>query len=190
MKRSMIRLVWPRAESKLYEEPKNLVAHGLARARAERVGDRRRTVYHLTPRGRRALRRWLGEPGGGLLVEFEMMIKVVYGDFGTKEQLLTNLHRIADSMRRRSRLALPLAEELATTGARFPARAHINALADRFIVDIMQATLGWAVWAEGMVSRWPGTGPDEAITAQAKTVLAENAAALRAMAQAVSAAEG
>ena len=46
---------WPRAESKLYEEPKKLVAHGLARASSETVGKRRRTVYTITAKGRRAL---------------------------------------------------------------------------------------------------------------------------------------
>src|SRR5436190_12097620 len=32
---------WPRAESRLYEEPKKLVAHGLARASSEMVGNAR-----------------------------------------------------------------------------------------------------------------------------------------------------
>ena len=40
--RSM-RRIWPRAQSKLYEEPKKLVAHGYARATDDSVGRRRRT---------------------------------------------------------------------------------------------------------------------------------------------------
>ena len=47
---------WPRAESKLYEEPKKLVAHGLARASSEMVGKRPRTVYAITPKGRLLVR--------------------------------------------------------------------------------------------------------------------------------------
>src|SRR5947209_6718339 len=94
IKRSNVRLIWPRAESKLYEEPKTLVAHGLASAAVARTGARRRRVYRITPRGRHALRRWLDAPGAALLLEFESMVKVVYGDFGTKEQLLTNIRRI------------------------------------------------------------------------------------------------
>ena len=35
---------WPRARSKIYEEPKKLVTLGLARATPEEVGGRRRTV--------------------------------------------------------------------------------------------------------------------------------------------------
>ena len=69
---------WPRSESKLYEEPKKLVAHGLARAAEERVGRRGRTVYSITPRGRRALARWQAEPGDGPVLEFEQLLKVFF----------------------------------------------------------------------------------------------------------------
>ena len=51
---------WPRAERKLYDEPKNLVALGLATATDEHTGNRPRTVYAITPAGRKALRGWLG----------------------------------------------------------------------------------------------------------------------------------
>src|SRR3954469_12912833 len=56
---------WPRAESKLYEEPKKLVAHGLARATKETVGKRARTVYSITPKGRKALAAWVPGPAAG-----------------------------------------------------------------------------------------------------------------------------
>ena len=39
---------WPRARSKLYEEPKKLVAHGLAEATPGAQGRRPRTVYSIT----------------------------------------------------------------------------------------------------------------------------------------------
>src|SRR5687768_7758504 len=49
---------WPRAKSKLYEEPKKLVAQGLAKATDDAVGRRPRTIYAITPKGRRALAAW------------------------------------------------------------------------------------------------------------------------------------
>ena len=49
---------WPRAERKLYDEPKRLVAQGLATASQEATGQRPRTVYSITDDGRRALRQW------------------------------------------------------------------------------------------------------------------------------------
>ena len=54
-----LRFAWPRAESNLYAEPKKLIAHGLASAASEPRGQRRRTVYTITPAGRRALAGWL-----------------------------------------------------------------------------------------------------------------------------------
>src|SRR5581483_2756096 len=53
---------WPRAESGVYEEPKNLVQQGLAESRREPFGRRPRTVYTITSAGRAALARWLEEP--------------------------------------------------------------------------------------------------------------------------------
>lgn len=84
MERSVGR-VWPRAASKLFEEPKKLVAHGYAIAREESVGRRPRTVYSITRAGRRALSRWLAEPGDGPAVEFEGLVKLIFADHGTRD---------------------------------------------------------------------------------------------------------
>jgi PadR family transcriptional regulator AphA len=46
---------WPRAERKLYDEPKHLVAAGLATAKVEATGKRPRTVYAITRAGRTQL---------------------------------------------------------------------------------------------------------------------------------------
>src|SRR5688572_25609709 len=62
---------WPRARSKLYEEPKKLVAHGLARATRDSVGRRPRTVYTITPAGRRAMAEWLATPAAPPALECE-----------------------------------------------------------------------------------------------------------------------
>jgi DNA-binding PadR family transcriptional regulator len=88
---------WPRAERKLYDEPKRLVAAGLAKATPEMTGSRPRTVYTVTARGRRALRRWLDEPPAPPSLEFEGMVKVFFADGGTLEQLRTTLVTIAET---------------------------------------------------------------------------------------------
>ena len=88
--RSMRRL-WPRAQSKLYEEPKKLVAHGFARATDDPVGRRRRTRYAITAKGRRALAAWLQQPGDGPVLEFEQLLKISLADSGSKADILTNL---------------------------------------------------------------------------------------------------
>src|SRR5262245_59085502 len=94
MERSLGR-IWPRAASKLYEEPKKLVEHGYARAKDELVGKRPRTVYAITPKGRRALARWLAEPGGGPVLEFEGLLKVTFAENGSKADVLATLDSIA-----------------------------------------------------------------------------------------------
>jgi hypothetical protein len=148
----------------------------------ERSRGRRRALYQITPRGRRALQAWLDEPGAGLLLEFESMVKVVYGDFGSKAQLLTNVRRIREGVGRRSGLALALARELADVGPRFPRRAHINAITDRFVIDVMQTTLRWAEWAERIVEGWPGTALNASMAGQARKLLTLNADILESMA--------
>jgi PadR family transcriptional regulator, regulatory protein AphA len=181
IERSNVRLIWPRAQSKLYEEPKVLVAHGLATARRERTG-RRRVVYHITPRGRRALRRWLDQPGPPPYFESEELLKVAFGDFGSRDQLLATIRRIHDDVVRRAQRGLALARELGDVGPRFPERAHVNAVTDRFIVDLLQTTIRWAQWAEGVVRRWPDTTLDDAMAKEARRVLGDNADAVGAIA--------
>src|SRR5436190_14240332 len=75
---------WPRAESKLYEEPKKLVAHGLAKATTDMVGKRPRTIYTITAKGRRALADWVPTSGAGPVLEFEQLLKVFFAEHATK----------------------------------------------------------------------------------------------------------
>src|SRR5262245_23049550 len=86
-----LRRFWPRAQSKLYEEPKRLVALGLAEAEEEQVGKRRRTWYSITPAGREALAAWLAEPGAGPSLEFEQLVKIHLADRSTKEAVRAGL---------------------------------------------------------------------------------------------------
>src|SRR3954454_13157478 len=86
-----LRRLWPRAQSKLYEEPKKLVAYGYARAADDSVGRRRRTRYTITAKGRRALAVWLRQPGEGQVFEFEQLLKISFSDSATKADILVNL---------------------------------------------------------------------------------------------------
>lgn len=154
MERSL-RNFWPRAESKLYEEPKNLVAHGLARAAGEFTGKRPRTLYSITPKGRRALRRWLDEPGAGPVLEFEAILKVFFGDQGTKEQLLANIRSIRARAEADREHGLGFLREYVETGGPFPERTHIVYLMMNFLMRNGDALLDWARWAEREVAAWP-----------------------------------
>lgn len=154
MKRST-RHYWPRAESKIYEEPKKLVAHGLATATREYTGRRGRTLYAITEDGRAALRRWLDEPGQPPLVEFEGIVKVLFAEQGSKEQLLATLRSIREQAERTRYEHVTLAADLAHTGGPFPDRLHVNELVFKFMWDQTETVIRWATWAEEHVAVWP-----------------------------------
>jgi DNA-binding PadR family transcriptional regulator len=144
---------WPRAERKLYEEPKHLVEAGLATARTESTGKRPRTVYSITRAGRRELARWLGDPPVPRAGEFEAMVKVFFADSGTRDQLLATLDRIeSEALERIGALAGQTEEESA-----FPERLHVNALSIRLYFDQEQAVLAWTRWARQQVETWRST---------------------------------
>lgn len=146
---------WPRAESKIYEEPKKLVAHGLATARREYTGRRPRTVYVITQDGREALRRWLDTPGQAPLVEFEGLVKVLFAEQGSKQQLLSTISAIREQAQRTRDAQAALAADLAQTGGPFPDRLHVNSLVFKFMWDQTETVLRWATWAEHEVTSWP-----------------------------------
>jgi PadR family transcriptional regulator AphA len=146
---------WPRSESKLYEEPKKLVALGFARASSEMVGQRPRTVYSITAKGRRALAAWVPTPGTGPVLEFEQLIKVFFAEHGTKDDLLA---RIAE-VRRWG--AQQLAESHAVPQGYldgkgpFPDRLPWLILTGKFLFDFLTMTEAWARWASEVVEAWP-----------------------------------
>jgi PadR family transcriptional regulator, regulatory protein AphA len=144
---------WPRAERKLYDEPKRLVADGLATATSGSTGKRPRTVYGITDAGRTELARWLDEPSAGRANEFEALVKVFFADAGTIGQLRTTLDRIvAESTQRVSDLADNLDVGLAAPA--FPARMPLNVLVVRLQVEQELTVLRWATWARAEVDSW------------------------------------
>ena len=150
-----LRRIWPRAQSKLYEEPKKLVALGYARASEEQVGQRRRTRYTITPRGRRALASWLDEPGAGPVLEFEQLLKIHFADSGTKHDVLANLAATRDWVRTQNEENLATARAYRAGEGAFPERAAINQLGGRFLTDFYAMVANWAEWATSVVEDWP-----------------------------------
>jgi DNA-binding PadR family transcriptional regulator len=70
---------WSVPHSQLYAEPKRLAAAGLVEERREDTG-RRRLVYEIRPRGRRALEQWLTEPSAALPeLRDPALLQVFYG---------------------------------------------------------------------------------------------------------------
>ena len=150
-----LRRLWPRAQSKLYEEPKKLVAHGYARATDDSVGRRRRTRYTITPKGRRALARWLQEPGAGPALEFEQLLKIHFADSGTKADVLVNLEAARAWVLEQNRENLAAARAYLAGEGPFPERAALNQLGGRFLTDLYVTVARWVHWATEIVEGWP-----------------------------------
>src|SRR5260370_24032821 len=93
MKRGL-RYTWPRTETRLYQEPKNLVVHGLVTASTEIIGRRRRTVYSITPSGRRALARWLEAESAPTQMQSEAGLRATFADAGSKRPLVATLREL------------------------------------------------------------------------------------------------
>lgn len=144
---------WPRAERKLYEEPKSLVADGLATASAESTGKRPKTVYQITDAGRDELRSWLDRPSAQRSTEFEAMVKVFFADAGSLVQLRTTLEGIGAETAERIYLLGELTAAAAARSA-FPDRLHLNALTVRLQLDQELAVQRWTAWAAHQITSW------------------------------------
>lgn len=155
--------VWPRAQSNLYADLKRLAAEGLARAEQEATGRRPRTVYRITPAGRRALRAWLAEPGAPPASECEALLKLSFAPATTKEAALAQIDAIGEWARERLAFGIALGAEYVETGGRFPERTHVNALMWRFLHEQHLAYVRWADWARAEVEQWDDTedSPDK-----------------------------
>jgi len=129
----------PRAPSKRYEEPKRLVAAGLARATDEHVGRRRRTRYRITPKGRRALAAWLATPGGPPVLECEQLLQVHLADRGRRADLLGTIAAMG---------------AWAGAAAPEPTTDPFDRLTARFLSDFAAMAGRWATWAADEVDGW------------------------------------
>jgi PadR family transcriptional regulator, regulatory protein AphA len=148
---------WPKAESVLYDEPKRLVRLGLATARQEPVGRRTRTAYAITGEGRRALEAWLATEPGPPRFEFETMLRLVYADQGTKEELLDAVRAARRWAEGRFAEGGEQVRGYLDDGGLFPDRLHIIALFARFYADLFELVVRWAELAEAEIERWPRT---------------------------------
>jgi PadR family transcriptional regulator, regulatory protein AphA len=150
-----LRRMWPRARSKLYEEPKKLVAHGYARATDDSVGGRRRTRYTITAKGRRALAAWLQEPGDGPVLEFEQLLKISFADSGSKADIVANLAATRAWVLEQNEENLATAHAYLEGSSAFPERAALNQLGGRFLTDFYVMVAHWVEWASRLVDDWP-----------------------------------
>ncbi len=168
---------WPKAESVLYDEPKRLVRLGLAISREEPNGKRIRTVYEISDAGRQALRAWLRTPPGPPRFEFEPMLRLVFADQGSKDDVLQAVAVMGKWARARLAEGRAQCADYLETGGPFPHRLHLIALFARLYADLVDAVDRWAALAETEIGGWPSTS-SLGMTDSARRLL-EQVAAMR-----------
>lgn len=146
---------WPRTRSKLYEEPKKLVALGYARSTEEYVGRRRRTLYAITPKGRRALAAWVPKPGPGPVLEYEQLVRVFFAEHGTKQDLLATIASARTWLEERAVADQEIPQEYLEGRGGYPERLPWLVLTGKFLDEFGLAVERWADWATEVVEGWP-----------------------------------
>jgi len=156
-----LRWFWPRAESRIYDEARKLVALGLATATTERVGARKRTTYAATDAGRAALASWLATDPETYAYHSEGLLRVHLAAFGTKDQLLAAVEHVDAT----AGAILADAREVAAMYAegRDPLRgdAHIRALVLDHLVSLATTLRAWARRTRHEVDFWDDLEADE-----------------------------
>lgn len=150
---------WPRAESGIYRELKRLAADGYAASADATVGRRSRTGYRITDDGRRALAEWLATPRSDGFLESEGLVRLLFADQGTKDDVEALLATMVRDAGARADEMTTVMRDYLVTGGQFPDRTHINVLIARFLVDFADMVQRWADWSADYVATWPDTGP-------------------------------
>jgi DNA-binding PadR family transcriptional regulator len=138
---------WPRAERGIYDEPKALVAHGLATSTEQREGRRARTVYSITPRGRAALRSWLAEPSAPPQFESEAVLRIAFAEHGSPQDALDTLAALGEQARERRRYITDIAREYVEGRGPYPERLGVISVVMRFFTDYYDLLEDWSSWA-------------------------------------------
>lgn len=152
---------WPRAQSVLYREAKNLVANDLAETERVYTGRRASTVYRITPEGQRALRSWLDRPGDGPVLQWEALVQVAFADHGDVDRLRRTLAAIGVEADRTLDDRNARGVEYLGDGGPFPDRLPVIALVAKYLIEHAALTSRWAAWAREATESWEGVTPGD-----------------------------
>ena len=152
--RRNMRFFWPRAESRIYEETKGLVAKGFAQVERERVGRRERGVYSITAAGRRALEEWLATPPKGTALECEALLRVFLADLSTPAQLGVALEQVRRDAHAILDVGRVVGREYIAGTAPFQDQVHVRAFVFDFLSHHALMLLAWADRTEAAIAGW------------------------------------
>ena len=152
---------WPRAETRVYAEAKQLAALGLAKSTEGHVGRRRRTSYRITPAGRRALQAWLARPPKPVALEFEALIKVYLARLGTKDDLEATVDAVAADASFMLAVSQNVREVYLDHCAPFQDEyVHTWAFVYDFLTDYFDLLHRWATRTAATLDTWSDLDPE------------------------------
>jgi PadR family transcriptional regulator, regulatory protein AphA len=156
--RRNMRWFWPRVESRIYDEAKNLVRQGLATAETRNLGGRRRTVYAITDRGREQLRTWLSTPPNETALESEPLLRVMLMDLGPPDAALQAIDEVEATARTMLEIARTVGREYLDGTAPFQDQVPSRAIVFDFLTSHALMLDGWCSRARAALAAY-GKGP-------------------------------
>lgn len=152
-----LRYAWPKSERLLYSEPKKLVEIGFATVVGEEEGGRSRSVYTITDAGRDALRQWATTRTQAPRFEVEALLRLLFADHGTKEDLLGALDDLEADIDEPHQAIVELMGSYLDEGHPFPHRTHLSVLFATFQIEVLKAIERWIEFARDEIDAWPST---------------------------------
>jgi len=165
-----LRFAWPKSERLLYAEPKKLVEHGLAIAHEESVGQRTRTAYTITDEGRTALEEWMATSPQPPVLESEALLRLLFAENGTKQELIAALDAMADDARQLYEQVAMINTGYLDGEHPFPQRTHLSVLFATFQLELFDLMVRWVEFAEAEIAAWPTT-KDLGMTERTEAIL-------------------
>lgn len=148
------RYVWPRAESAIYREVKQLAAMGLVEGRTESVGKRNRTVYSISDDGLAELRCWLDTPPAPFAMEFEAMLRLFVAPVAEDGQVEAALEQVRVDAREMLRFAGEVKKEYLEGQGALQDQVYVRALVIDFFVSLLNTVDSWADRSVAEVRTW------------------------------------
>jgi DNA-binding PadR family transcriptional regulator len=152
-----LRYAWPKSERHLYSEPKKLVELGFATMQTEQTGRRTRSVYSITDEGRAALTAWMATPTESPQLEAEALLRLLFADHGTLEDLDTALEQFASDTHELQAGVLALMNGYLRGEHPFPQRTHLSVLFATFQLEMFTLIEDWVDFARREIAEWPAT---------------------------------
>jgi len=152
-----LRYAWPKSERLLYSEPKKLVDLGYATTHKEEAGSRSRNVYEITDEGRAALAQWTGTRTQAPRIEIEALLRLLFADHGTKQELLGALDELEADIGVHHVAIVELMSSYLDGGHPFPERTHLSVLFATFQIETFKTMERWIEFARREIADWPET---------------------------------